>query len=169
MIQKYIQQSTSKVIETLEMAVGMLPGLRQGVLTPDILLLALISQPDSEPYKIIENLLPDSDEAIGQLSEQIRKNLQTMTLSQPAQQIVMSQEVEDVFRIALGEANNLGDKFIGGGALFIAMFDDSVGKTASLLRDAGLTRQHARGPLKEIRHASTLQTPQADSTPYVST
>lgn len=163
MIQKYIQQSTSKVIETLEMAVGMLPGLRQGVLTPDILLLALISQPDSEAYTIIEELLPESDEAIGRLAEKIRKGLQPTAVTRPAEQIVMTQEVEDVFKVALGEANNLGDKFIGAGALFIAMFDDSVGHTASLLRDIGLTREHARGTLKEIRNGRTLQTQDAET------
>ena len=48
MVQQYLQHSTQKVVEALEMAVSELVSRRQNVLTPDFILLALLSQRDSE-------------------------------------------------------------------------------------------------------------------------
>lgn len=47
MFQNYIQNSTRKVIECLEMALAELVSFRQNVLSPDFILLALLSQSDS--------------------------------------------------------------------------------------------------------------------------
>ena len=162
MFQNYIQKSTQKVIESLEMAVAELAGLRQNVLTPDIILLALISQPDSEAFKILENLLPDAGDAASHIIEQIRQHYQRAAPTK-ATQIVASQEINDVFRIAHGEAEALGDEYIGTGALFIAMFDKQAGHVASLLRDVGIDQQQAREALKEIRGGRTLKSQDAET------
>lgn len=162
MLQKYIQQSTHKVIETLEMAVAMLASLRQNILTPDFLLLALLSQSDSEAYKIFEKIMPDPDAAASRLNDQIRQQ-QQVAGSVKMTQIVMSQETEDVFGIAYGEAKKLGDEFIGTGTLFVALFDDKAGHTASLLKDIGATAEQAREVLKEIRGGRILDAQDAET------
>ena len=161
MLQKYIQTSTQMVIDTLEIAVSMLAGLRQNVLTPDFLLLALLSQPDSEAYKIFEKIVPDPDAAASRLNDQIRQ--QQVTSSIKTNQIVMSQEVEYVLGVAYGEAKKLGDTFIGTGTLFVALFDDKSGHTASLLKDLGISAEQAREALIDIRGGRILDAQDAET------
>ena len=54
MFQDYLQKSTKKVLRILEIAVAELVSQKQNVLTPDFVLLALLSQPDSEAVQMIE-------------------------------------------------------------------------------------------------------------------
>jgi len=162
MLQNYIQKSTRKVIESLEMAVAELASMRQNVISPDFILLALLSQPDSEAYKIFENILSDPEAAVDRLAGQIHQHYQHATPVK-ANQIVTAQETVELFRIALSEAKSLGDEFIGTGTLFIAMFDERTGATAALLKGAGINAEQAREALKEIRGGRTLQTQDAES------
>ena len=55
MFENYLQQSTRKVMRTLEFAVSELASTRQSLLTPEFILLALLSQSDSEAVKILEH------------------------------------------------------------------------------------------------------------------
>ncbi|MBF0249446.1 MAG: AAA family ATPase [Alphaproteobacteria bacterium] len=162
MFRKYVQQSTQKVVETIETAVSVLAGMRQNVLTSDFLLMALLSQPDTEAYRIFEKLLPDPDDAIGLLIGKIQQRHQSTPPVKNAQ-IVMAQEVEDLFKTALAEAKALGDAFIGTGTLLIAMFDDKAGMTAPLLKETGVTQGQARDALKELRAGRTLQAQDAET------
>jgi len=162
MLQNYIQKSTKKVIESLEMAVAELAGVRQNLLTPDFILLVLLSQPDSEAYKILESILSDPEAAADRMIGQIRQHYQNAAPVH-ANQIVTSQETVEVFRAALAEAKSLGDEFIGTGTLFIAMFDERVGPTATMLKNAGINVEQAREALKEMRGGRTLQTQDAES------
>ncbi len=162
MLQNYVQKSTKKVIESLEIAVAELAGMRQNLLSPDFILLALLSQPESEAYKILENILSDAEGAVDRITAQIRQHYQ-QTEPIKADQIVTAQETVELFRCALSEAKSLGDEFIGTGTLFIALFDERTGATAALLRDAGINIEQARQALKEIRGGRTLQTQDAES------
>ncbi len=99
MFQDYLQQSTKKVIHTVEIAVAELAALKQNLLTPDFLLLALVSQPDSEATKILEHLVSDPVAVVSRMKGQIHQRHQRAAPVQ-ATQIVSSQEVADVFRTA---------------------------------------------------------------------
>lgn len=65
--ENYAQFSTKKVARTLELAVTELVGLRQNLLTTDFILLALLAQPDAEPLKVLERLVPNAAETISRL------------------------------------------------------------------------------------------------------
>jgi len=162
MLQNYIQKSTKKVIESLELAVAELAGMRQNVLSPEFILMALLAQPDSEAFKILESILSDAEGAADRLIAQVRQHYQHATPVK-ANQIVTAQETVELFRTALSEAKSLGDEFIGTGTLFVAMFDERTGATAKLLRDAGINAEQARQALKEMRGGRTLQTQDAES------
>ncbi len=166
MIQNFTQLSTKKVLQTLEMAVAELAGMRQNQLTPDFILLALLSQPDAEPMRILENLLSHPDEAAERIKAHVRQHYQHATPVQ-ATQVVATQEVADVFRIAYEEAKQLGDSYISTGTLFIALFDPKTGHTAELLRDAGINREQARKALHELRGGRTVATEDAETEPDV--
>ncbi len=162
MFQDYVQKSTRKVLGTLELAVSELAGIRQNLLTPDFILLALLSQPDSEALKILGHLLPDAQKTAADLVGRIRSRHQR-TAPVQATQIVASQEVEEMFRAAWTEAQSLGDQLLSTGTLFIGLFDPKAGQTASLLRDAGITREQAREALRHLRGGRTITSEDAES------
>jgi ATP-dependent Clp protease ATP-binding subunit ClpC len=162
MFENYLQQSTRKVMHTLELAVSELASTRQSLLTPDFILLALLSQADSEAIKILEELLDSPRETIATLIGQIRQQLPQATSSQVGQ-IVASQEVAEVFRLALDEAQSLGDQFIATGTLFIALFDPLAGNTSKLLTGAGLRQVKVRETLKKIRGGESITSDDAET------
>ena len=162
MFQDYVKQSTKKVLSTLEIAVSELAALKQNLLTPDFLLLALVSQPDSEAIKIIEQVMPDPLDTVTQIKSQVQRHYQQAVPVQ-ATQIVGSQEVSEAFRIAYEEARNLGDEYISTGTLFLALFDTRAGNTAEILRNSGLSREQARQALKELRGGRTINSEDAES------
>lgn len=163
MFHNYVQKSTQRVIACLEMAFAELVGLRQNVLSPDFLLVALLSQPDSEARKILEDLLPDSDVAVNRIIGQIRQHYRNAVAAQEQQQIVAAANIPEVFRIAYGEAKNIGDDYIGTGTLFIALFDDVAGSTATILKNEKITIEQARKSLKNFRGGRTLSTQDSES------
>jgi ATP-dependent Clp protease ATP-binding subunit ClpC len=165
-IQNFTELSTKKVLQTLESAVAELAGMRQNQLTPDIILLALLSQPDAEPMRILENLLTSPGDAVERIKGRIREQYLGAVQVQ-ATQIVSTQEVVELFRTAYEEAKQLGDGFISTGALFIAMFDPKAGHAAALLRDAGINQEQARKALREIRGGRTVNTQDAETEPDV--
>ena len=162
MIQEYIQKSTKKVLNTLEMAVSLLVEQKQNLLTPDFILLSLLSQPDSEAAKIVESISVDPINVVTQIKTQIQKNYQLSAPSE-ATQIVGSQELTNLFRVAYEEAKKLGDEFIATGTLFIAMFDPGVGHTAELLRKSGLSYSKAVEMLKRIRQGQSISSQDAET------
>ena len=162
MFQEYIQKSTKKVHSTIEIAVSELVALKQNLLTPDFILLALVSQPDSEAISIIDKIVSDQVAAISQIKDQIYLHYQQAAPVQ-ATQIVGSKEVADLFHIAYEEAKKLDDEYISTGALFIAMFDPKAGQTADYLRKVGINREQAFEALKEIRGNRTITSADAET------
>jgi ATP-dependent Clp protease ATP-binding subunit ClpC len=163
-IQNFTQLSTKKVMQALELAVAELAGLRQNLLTPDDILLALLSQPGGEAYQILANLLSDPDEAGERIKAQLRQRCQT---ARPVQvsQVVVTQELVDLFRSACEEAKQLGDTYISTGALFVALFDPKTGPTADRLREAGINQGQARTALRKIRGGRTVNSEDAETEP----
>lgn len=164
MFQSYIQKSTQKVLQVLDTAVSEMVAHRQQVLTPDFVLLALLAQPDSETVQILQNLLGDPTTAIQGLATKVVQQLPNPTQEQgQSGQVVASQELAELLRLAEEEARTQGDSFIGTGTLFIALFDGRVGSVAGLLRELGITREQARKALQEIRAGRTLTTQDAET------
>ena len=158
----HLRQSTQKVREALDAAIGELARLRQNVLTPDLILLGLLSQPDTEANEVLQRLLPDYKTARNELLDKIYK-AHEITSRADATQIVTSQEVTEVFSIARHEAETLGDEYIGTGTLLVALFDERAGSPAKLLREAGITRDQTRETLRSLRQGRTLNEPDAET------
>lgn len=162
MFQEYIQKSTKKVHSIIELAVSELVSLKQNLLTPDFILLALISQADSEAVKILKKVVSDEVGTIAQIKGQIYQYYQQATPVQ-ANQIVGSKEVADLFQVAYEEAKKLDDEYISTGTVFIAMFDPKAGRTADYLRNVGINREQALQALKEIRGGRTISSADAET------
>jgi len=162
MFQNYIQKSTQKVLQTLDIAVSEMAAMQQNLLTPDFILLALLSQRDSEAVKVLEGLLHDHSAVIDRLVGQIHQRHQ-QTNQEQTSQVVASQEVNEVFRIADEEARALGDDYIGTGTLFLALFDNRAGLTAQLLKEIGISQQQARQALRDLRGGRALKEQDAEN------
>lgn len=162
-LQEFVQKSTKKVLGTIELAVSELAALKQNVLTPDFILLALVSQSDAEAVKIIKAVVVDPIDAIAQLTAKIYQHYQKTTPVQAAQ-IVGTQEIAELFGIAYEEARSMGDEFISTGTLFLALFDLRVGHTGEFLKSVGITREQAIKALKEMRGGRTINSEDAETT-----
>ena len=162
MFQEYLQKSTKKVLTTLEIAVSELASLKQNLLTPDFLLLALLSQPDSEAVRIIEKLAPDALEAITRVKGEIRHHYDHAVPVQ-GNQIVGSQEVADLFRRAYEVTRSIGDEFISTGTLFVAMCDKEAGRSYEYLAKLGIDRERALHALKALRQGRTIASDDAET------
>lgn len=162
MFQEYIQKSTKKVLNTLEIAVSELVSLKQNMLTPEFVLLALLAQPDSEAVKIIETISAEPIETASQIRVAIQQRIQPAAPTNTTQ-IVASQELSNLFQIAYEEAKKLGDEFIATGTLFIAMFDSRVGHVAELLHNCGLRRGKVLEALRQLRHGQNISSQEAEA------
>ncbi len=132
----------------MEIAVSELVSLKQNQLTPDFILLALLSQPDSDAMKIIEQIAPDPVDTVTEIRGRIQQHYKNAAPTQETQ-VIGTQEVADLFRIAYEEAQHLGDEFISTGTLFLALFDPKIGHTTDILLQAGITRKHVYLAIKK--------------------
>ena len=133
-----------------------LAAMKQNVMTPDFILLALLTQPDTEAVKIIKAVVKDPVETLAEIKTRIFQYYEQAIPTTEATQIVGTQEISDLFRIARDEAHNLGDKYISTGTLFLAIFDPSMGHTSEMLEQAGITHASALAALKELRGGRTI-------------
>ena len=95
MIQTYIEQSTNKVRHVIELAIGEMAALKQNTLTPDFILLALLSQPDSDAIKILKQLIPNLVEVVARLKGEIFQQYQRPVESKQSQ-LLASEELEEI-------------------------------------------------------------------------
>jgi ATP-dependent Clp protease ATP-binding subunit ClpC len=163
LLQEYIQKSTKKVLTTLEIAVRELAALKQNVMTPDFILLALVAQADCEAVKIIKTTTSDALKVISEINNNIFQHYQQAVPSE-ANQVVSTQEINELFRIAHEEANNMGDEYISTGTLFLAMFDSRVGHVSSVLESVGLNHAQCIKALKKIRGGRTINNEDDETT-----
>ena len=162
MIQNYIEQSTLKVRQALELAVGEMASLKQTTLTPDFILLALLSQSDSIVIQIISSLFPNPVDITAQIKGQVYQFYKNAAPSQ-ATQIFTSKEFNDVFQIAYEESRRQGDTYISTGILFLALFDLRAGHTAEFLKKAGLEQKKVMKALQELRNSTPVTTDDAET------
>ncbi|MES9906649.1 MAG: ATP-dependent Clp protease ATP-binding subunit [Sedimenticola sp.] len=162
MFQEYVQKSTKKVLNILELAVSELVSLKQNQLTPDFILLALLAQPDSEAMKIIQRIAPAPIDTVTQIRGRIHQHYKGAAPVHETQ-VIGTQEVADLFRIAYEEAQQLGDEYLSTGTLFLAMFDPRIGHTTGFLLQAGITRKAVYQTLKELRNGRTITSDDAES------
>lgn len=162
MFQNYVEQSTRKVLNILEAAVSELVSLHQNTLTPEFILLALISDSNSEARQVLEKLSKDPKTIVANLSSQVHLHYQNAAPLRAAQ-IVATQEVAEAFSIALNEAKELGDDYVSTGTLFLALFNPRVGRASELLQEAGLQYAKAKEALQELRGGRTIGTDDAET------
>ena len=154
MLQKYIRYCTKKVLEAINIGTMELVNMGHTVFTPEFVLLGLLVQNDSSILAIMEQLKLDTEGLKKRLTDDIFASLdnQTANIAKTGNiQLVISGEVDKVFEFALQESKLMDDKLISTETLFLALFNPQSGKTAEILKNAGLDQEKVRTAIKEIR------------------
>ena len=154
MLQKYIRYCTKKVLEAINIGTMELVNMGHTVFTTEFVLLGLLVQNDSSIIAIMEQLKLDTEGIKKRLTDDIFASLdnQTANIAKTGNiQLVISGEVDKVFEFALQESKLMDDKLISTETLFLALFNPQSGKTAEILKNAGLDQEKVRTAIKEIR------------------
>ena len=160
MLQKYIRYCTKKVLEATNIGTMELVNMKRNVLTSEFILLGLLVQEDSSIISIIDQLKLDTEGIKKRLIDEIFASIDNLRFPPPPNnniQLLISQEVEKIFEIALQESNRMGDKLISTESLFLALFDPQAGKTADIIREAGLDLDKVRTAINEIRGSRKIE------------
>jgi len=154
MLQKYIRYCTKKLLDAINIGTMELVNMGHTVFTTEFVLLGLLVQNDSTIITIMEQLKLDTEGLKKRLMDDIFASLdnQTTNIAKTGNmQLVISGELDKVFELALQESRKMEDKLISTEALFLALFDPQSGKTAEILKGAGLDQENVRTAIKEIR------------------
>ncbi|MBT4619593.1 MAG: AAA domain-containing protein [Nitrospina sp.] len=164
MLQQHIRNFTDKVIEALNVGSMEMINLHQDTLTPDFVLLGLLSQEDSMIVEILETAYPHDLE----ISQKIIEKIYSLQKDEPKfhssaiGHIQVPKETEALFKAAQEQAKALGDKFIGLEALFLSHFDSSLGKMPALLAEMGVTYEKVKNEIESLRGGRTISEKDAE-------
>jgi len=164
MLQQYIRQFTDKVIDALNVGTMEMVNLRQTLLSPEFILIGLLEQQDSRIVRFLETYYPEDKD----LSRKILDRLFDMLSvegepgDQPIQNIQLTKETDSLFEVAQEEAKKFGDRYIGVGILFVAMFDPRVGQVTEILGEFGLKYARIREDMELMRGGAVIDEKNAE-------
>ena len=156
---------TERVTEAVNIGSMELVNLRQNELTPEFILLGLLEQDASEAMRLIGDL--------GHPAEQTKKSIVDLILAaqrnklklrrEGSLQILVSPQTAEVLRMAKEEADNLGDRFVGAGAMFLALHREPAGLSARILRDLGFRYERTKDAYLRQRGTRTVDDKRGDT------
>ena len=164
MLQQHIRNFTDKVIEALNVGSMEMINLHQDTLTPDFVLLGLLSQEDSLIVEILETAYPHDLEISQKIIEKIYslQKEESKFHSSSIGHIQVPKETEALFKAAQEQAKTLGDKFIGLEALFLSHFDNNLGRMPALLEEMGVTYKKVKSEIESLRGGRTISEKDAE-------
>ena len=156
---------TERVIEAVNIGSMELVNLRQNELTPEFILLGLLEQDDAEALRLIGEL--------GHPAQQTKKSIVDLILAaqrnklklrrEGSLQILVSPQTAEVLRMAKEEADDMGDRFIGFGAMLLALHREPAGLSARILRDLGFRYERTKDAYLRQRGDRTVDDKRGDT------
>ncbi len=158
MLQQYARHLTDKVVDALNVGAMAMVNLNQTLLTPDFILIGLLEQEDSPIAKYFQDYYGEEKDLARQALEKIydAQSVESKFQGGPVRHIQLSKETELCFEQAKEEADKFGDKYIGAGAMFLALLAPRMGRTAQILQDLGFQYGKVRSELESMRGGSTI-------------
>ncbi len=163
MFQKYLRNSTEKVIHAINIGTMELANLRQTVFTPEFILLGILEQDESIVQRIIEDIVNEPVKITDAISEKIYALQPKNDEPTDVVNITLSPEVERVFELAMEESKKLNDKYISTGSLFLAFFNTEIMPAAKILNDVGLNYIECLEALETLRNGVTINSRDSES------
>ncbi len=149
---------TERVIEAINIGSMELVNLKQNELSPEFVLIGLLEQDDSEVQRLFKDLGHDAAETKRSILDLIyaaQRHKAKLHRDGPVQILVSSQTAE-LLRMAKEEADNLGDRFIGAGAMFLALHREPAGLSARILREMGFRADRTKEAVQRMRGGRTV-------------
>ena len=156
---------TERVTEAVNIGSMELVNLRQNELTPEFILLGLLEQDNSETMRLMGDL--------GHSAEQTKQSIVDLILAaqrnklklrrEGSLQILVSPQTAEVLRMAKEEADNLGDRFVGVGAMLLALHRQPAGLSARILRDLGFRYERTKDAYLRQRGSRTVDDKRGDT------
>ena len=156
---------TERVTEAVNIGSMELVNLRQNELTPEFILLGLLEQDDSETLRLLGEL--------GHPAQQTKKSIVDLILAaqrnklklrrEGSLQILVSPQTAEVLRMAKEEADNMGDRFVGFGAMLLALHREPAGLSARILRDLGFRYERTKDAYLRQRGDRTVDDKRGDT------
>ncbi|MBN2739067.1 MAG: ATP-dependent Clp protease ATP-binding subunit [Spirochaetales bacterium] len=168
MFQKYLFHCTEKCIGALNIGIKEMVNMRRHVLSPEFILMGLIEQHDSAVMSILYQMDVNAEEVRDTIMSEIYNgeeapfDLETVPNSGPFN-VAIAKEVEVLFKKALAQAKNLGDKYISAELLFVTMLKDGVGDVKDLLLRVGITEDSALEAYHSFRSGRAVDSRQGDA------
>jgi ATP-dependent Clp protease ATP-binding subunit ClpC len=164
MLQQFIRSFTNKVVEALNIGSMEMINLHQDVLTPDFIMIGLLLQDESRVVELLNNSYPDDKTLPDKIVEKVfemqkgEKKFQGHAI----QNIQLSKETETLFELAREESKKMDDKFIGIGAMFLALLDTRIGRVAHLLNEMNIKYSVVKENLQSMRAGQTIDAKDAE-------
>jgi ATP-dependent Clp protease ATP-binding subunit ClpC len=168
MFQKYLFHCTEKCIGALNIGIKEMVNMRKSVLHPEFILLGLIEQHDSAVLRILSEMGLNAEEIRDSIMQEIytreQESEDTSQIEGQSQfNVSIAPEVENLFRMALDAAREMGDKYISAALLFVTMLKDGVGEVRSLLLKAGISEEEALKAYHSFRSGRKIDDRKSDS------
>src|SRR5690606_21977224 len=104
------------------------------------ILLALLEQADGVIPQLLERLTVDVNAMRSRLDEILRASPKAAIYGQGTSQVFFTPRVKRIIDLANEEANRLRDEYISTEHIFLAILSEKNTATASILSNAGITR-----------------------------
>ena len=127
------------------------------------ILLALLEQADGVIPQLLERLTVDVNAMRSRLDEILRASPKAAIYGQGTSQVFFTPRVKRIIDLANEEANRLRDEYISTEHIFLAILSEKNTATASILSNAGITRDRVYDAIKDLRGGQRVTDPQAES------
>jgi len=165
-MQKYLRQMTAKASEAIQRGVSEMVSARRRLFTPEWLLVGLLEQDESMVMRILDEIDDDPLDTRRQILDRCLDTPATEEDRLPpappgppgrqGPQVLVVGDVQVVLERALELTRDFDDRYIGTGAVFLALLDDRVGRVARILREAGVDAERTREAYLRLRGGRKL-------------
>ncbi|HXV59388.1 MAG TPA: ATP-dependent Clp protease ATP-binding subunit [Vicinamibacteria bacterium] len=156
---------TERVVEAVNIGSMELVNLRQNELTPEFILLGLLEQDNSETLRLIDELghpQTETKKSIIDLILAAQRN-KLKSRREGSLQILVSPQTAETLRLAKEEADQMGDRFVGVGAMLLALHREPAGLSARILRDLGFRYERTKDAYLKQRGNRTVDDKRGDT------
>src|SRR5690606_36862992 len=112
---------------------------------------------------LLERLTVDVNAMRSRLDEILRASPKAAIYGQGTSQVFFTPRVKRIIDLANEEANRLRDEYISTEHIFLAILSEKNTATASILSNAGITRDRVYDAIKDLRGGQRVTDPQAES------
>ncbi len=157
---------TQRAQEAATRSLEILQKYKHSQIDTEHIFLALLEQPEGTVSQILELIGAPVDVPVRKLEAILAaapKSSATPYAGMPTVQVFITPRLNRVMSVANEEANKLQDKYISTEHILLAIAHERNTPSATILRDAGVTKERIYGAIEELRGGQRVTEPDAES------